>query len=251
VNKSDLVNRVSESIDGGRTAASRAVEAVIETIQEAVSRGEKVAISGFGVFEKVERAARVGRNPATGEAVHVSASAVPKFRPGAEFKGYVSGARELVSGAVTTAVVAVEVARSSATKSVKGAAASITPSRARPAKKASAKTTAAKTAPVKKSAAKPATAKKAAAKAAPAAKVSAKKAPAVAKKSAPAKKAASAVKVAAKKVAPAKKVAAKAATTAVKSAPAKAVAAKATATKATATKATKSVAKKAPAKRSS
>ena len=61
MNKSDLVNRVSESIDGGRTAASRAVEAVIEAIQEAVTRGEKVAISGFGVFEKVERAARVRR----------------------------------------------------------------------------------------------------------------------------------------------------------------------------------------------
>ena len=58
MNKSELVGRVSESIDGGRTAANHAVEAVIETIQEAVSRGEKVAISGFGVFERVERAAR-------------------------------------------------------------------------------------------------------------------------------------------------------------------------------------------------
>ena len=169
MNKSDLVNRVSESIDGGRTAASRAVEAVIETIQEAVSRGEKVAISGFGVFEKVERAARVGRNPATGEAVQVSASAVPKFRPGAEFKGYVSGARELVSGAVTNAVGAVEGARSTATKSVKGAAASITPSRAAVTKPVTKKAAPAKAATVKATVKAPAKApaKKAAAVKAP------------------------------------------------------------------------------------
>src|SRR4051794_38515308 len=103
VNKAELINRVSESVEGGRTAASRAVEAVFDAIQEAVARGEKVAITGFGVFEKVERAARTGRNPATGEPVEVKASSVPKFRPGSEFKDYVSGAKEFTRGVVTSA----------------------------------------------------------------------------------------------------------------------------------------------------
>jgi DNA-binding protein HU-beta len=103
VNKAELINRVSESVEGGRTAASRAVEAVFDAIQEAVARGEKVAITGFGVFEKVERAARTGRNPSTGEPVEVKASSVPKFRPGSEFKDYVSGAREFTRGVVTQA----------------------------------------------------------------------------------------------------------------------------------------------------
>jgi DNA-binding protein HU-beta len=212
VNKSELVGRVSESIDGGRTVASHAVEAVIETIQEAVSRGEKVAISGFGVFERVERAARIGRNPATGAPVQVKASAVPKFRPGAEFKGVVSGARGKVSGKVK---VAAGGARSTARKTVKAAAAAVVPKAVKATKKA---------APAKKAVA--------AKKAAPAKKAVA------AKKVAPAKKA-----VAAKKVAPAKKAVAK-------KAPAKAPAKKAVAKKAPAkAPAKKAVAKKAPAKR--
>jgi DNA-binding protein HU-beta len=103
VNKAELINRVSDSVEGGRTAASHAVEAVFDAIQEAVARGEKVAITGFGVFEKVDRAARTGRNPATGEPVEVKASSVPKFRPGSEFRAYVSGAREIAKGAVISA----------------------------------------------------------------------------------------------------------------------------------------------------
>jgi DNA-binding protein HU-beta len=103
VNKAELINRVSESVEGGRTAASRAVEAVFDAIQEAVARGEKVAITGFGVFEKVDRAARTGRNPATNEPIEVQATSVPKFRPGSEFKAYVSGAKEFARGAVTSA----------------------------------------------------------------------------------------------------------------------------------------------------
>ena len=241
MNKSELVGRVSESIDGGRTAANQAVEAVIDVIEEAVSRGEKVAISGFGVFERVERAARVGRNPATGEPVQVKASAVPKFRPGAEFKGYVSGARELVTGAVSNAVGAVGTARKSATKTAKtvgAAAASVTPGRT--AKKAPAKrATAAKTAaPAKKAApaAKKATAVK---KAAPAKKATAVKAVAV---KAPAKKA-TAVK------APAAKATKAPAAQATKASPAKATAAKSAAAKKAPAK--KAPARRAPAKRSS
>ena len=103
MNKAELINQVSDRVEGGRTAATRAVEAVFAAIQEAVAQGEKVAITGFGVFEKVDRAARTGRNPATGEPVEVKASSVPKFRPGSEFKAYVSGAKEITRGVVTSA----------------------------------------------------------------------------------------------------------------------------------------------------
>jgi DNA-binding protein HU-beta len=90
VNKSQLVDRISPQIDGGRTAATRVVDAVFDAIQEAVSAGEKVTITGFGVFEAYSRAARTGRNPATGEPVEVPAAVVPKFRPGSEFKASVA-----------------------------------------------------------------------------------------------------------------------------------------------------------------
>jgi DNA-binding protein HU-beta len=56
-----------------------------------VASGDKVAITGFGVFEKSERPARTARNPATGAEINVPASSVPKFRPGADFKALVNG----------------------------------------------------------------------------------------------------------------------------------------------------------------
>ena len=59
---------------------------VIDSVYATIARGERVAITGFGVFERRERAARVARNPATGARVDVAASRVPAFRPGAEFK---------------------------------------------------------------------------------------------------------------------------------------------------------------------
>jgi DNA-binding protein HU-beta len=64
---------------------------VLETIQSAVASGDKVAITGFGVFEKSERPARTARNPATGAPIEVAASSVPKFRAGADFKALVNG----------------------------------------------------------------------------------------------------------------------------------------------------------------
>jgi DNA-binding protein HU-beta len=66
------------------------VNAVLETIQSAVANGDKVAITGFGVFEKSERPARTARNPATGATIEVPESSVPKFRPGADFKALVN-----------------------------------------------------------------------------------------------------------------------------------------------------------------
>lgn len=91
MNKRDLIDAISART-GDKKSAAEAVNAVVETIQSAVARGDKVAITGFGVFERSERPARTARNPATGATVQVPESAVPKFRAGSDFKALVNGA---------------------------------------------------------------------------------------------------------------------------------------------------------------
>jgi DNA-binding protein HU-beta len=90
MNKRELIDAISGRL-GDRKSATEAVNAVLETIQSAVAAGDKVAIAGFGVFEKSERPARTARNPATGATIQVPKSSVPKFRPGADFKALVNG----------------------------------------------------------------------------------------------------------------------------------------------------------------
>src|SRR4051794_10780638 len=145
-----------------KRAAENAVDAVFDTILRAVAQGEKVALTGFGVFEKVDRAARTGRNPRTGETVKVKKTSVPKFRPGTQFKGVVSGAVKLgkVADAATkaaaksTATSARGVARTAAAAPGKAATAARGAAKKAgkaPAKKATTrKTTTAKKAPAKK-----------------------------------------------------------------------------------------------------
>lgn len=94
MNKNELVTGVAAQV-GDRRMAAVTVDAVLDTIMRSVAEGQKVALSGFGVFERLDRAARTGRNPATGSAVEVAAMSVPRFRPGQTFKGVVSGEREL------------------------------------------------------------------------------------------------------------------------------------------------------------
>jgi len=90
MNKRDLIDAISGRL-GDKKSATEALNAVLDTIQAAVASGDKVAITGFGVFEKSERPARTARNPATGDPIEVAASSVPKFRPGADFKALVNG----------------------------------------------------------------------------------------------------------------------------------------------------------------
>lgn len=90
MNKRDLVDAISGRLGDKKTAAE-AVDAILDTIQATVAKGDRVAITGFGVFEKTERAARTARNPATGATIKVPKSSVPKFRPGADFKALVNG----------------------------------------------------------------------------------------------------------------------------------------------------------------
>ncbi|OBG64315.1 MULTISPECIES: HU family DNA-binding protein [unclassified Mycobacterium] len=201
MNKAELIDVLTQKLDTDRRQATAAVENVVDTIVRAVHKGDSVTITGFGVFEQRRRAARVARNPRTGETVKVKPTSVPAFRPGAQFKAVVSGAQRLPSEgpAVKRGVVASGAAKKTAAKKAPAKKAA---AKKAPAKKAAAKKAPAKKAPVKKAATK-APAKKAATKA-PAKKTAAKK---VVAKKAPAKKAATkapAKKTAAKK-APAKK----------------------------------------------
>ena len=97
MNKTDLVkvvkDTVSETLEGG-TAKDTAifVDATIKAIQDAVVAGDKVSIVGFGTFETTERAARMGRNPQTGEDMEIPASKAPKFKAGKAFKDAVKNA---------------------------------------------------------------------------------------------------------------------------------------------------------------
>ncbi|WP_369253136.1 HU family DNA-binding protein [Geodermatophilus amargosae] len=86
MNKSDLIARMTERLSGDRTTAVAAVNGVLEEIEGSVARGERVSLSGFGTFDRRERAPRTARNPRTGEAIRVGASVVPVFRAGTGFK---------------------------------------------------------------------------------------------------------------------------------------------------------------------
>ncbi|MFI5589074.1 HU family DNA-binding protein [Amycolatopsis sp. NPDC051758] len=213
-NKAQLIEALSERL-GDKKVASQAVDGLVDIIIRTVNKGEKVNITGFGVFEKRARAARTARNPRTGEAVRVKKTNVPAFRAGTTFKDVISGSKKLPKATP-----------------VKRATAAATTTRASVAKaSAPAKTTSTRATTPRAAAAKPATARATATRTrATAAKPAAK---ATATKAAP--------KTAAK--APAKATAAKTTTTRAKAA------AKPAATKTAAAK--KPAAAKAPAKRTS
>ncbi|GGR71272.1 hypothetical protein GCM10010169_13810 [Micromonospora fulviviridis] len=198
MNKAELIEALAVRL-GDRKTATAALDAVLAEVQAAVTKGEKVAITGFGAFEKRIRGARTARNPRTGEAVKVKKTSVPTFRAGAGFKEMVASgkvpkataaARKTATAAAKTTGAKVTGAKAAAAKktTAAGAAKKTTAAKATkttaatkkaaPAKKAATKTTAAKktTAAAKSTAAKKTTAAKTAAKKAPAKKAPAKKA---------------------------------------------------------------------------
>ena len=192
MNKTQLIDALAQRYEGNRKAAAHALESVLDTITREVAKGEKVAITGFGSFEKRVREARWVRNPQTGQRIKAKKTAVPKFSPGADLKNVVSGAKKLpkltlaASGtaakkAAASGAAAATAAKKTATKTTAAA------KKSAPAKKTATKTTAAtkKSAPAKKTTAatkstakKTTTATKTAAKKAPAKKAPAKKSPA-------------------------------------------------------------------------
>ncbi|MET7451838.1 HU family DNA-binding protein [Streptomyces sp. NPDC005574] len=199
MNKAQLVETIADKM-GGRQQAAEAVDAVLDAIVRAVVAGDRVSVTGFGSFEKVDRPARYARNPQTGERVRVKKTSVPRFRAGQGFKDLVSGSKKLPRGGevsvkkapkgsltgAASATVKKAAAKKSTAKKTTGAAAKKTTAKKTTAKKttATAKKTTAKKAPAKtataakSSAAKKTTAKKATAQTAPAKKATAKKAPA-------------------------------------------------------------------------
>ncbi|HHU11297.1 MAG TPA: HU family DNA-binding protein [Intrasporangiaceae bacterium] len=148
MNKSELLKALEAKL-GSRKAATDALEAVVDTIIREVAKGGSVGITGFGTFEKVARAARTGRNPRTGETVRIRKTAVPKFRPGTQFKEYVAAPSKMPKSGVV---------------GVRASAGTVTAGKKAAAKKTTAKKAAAKKTTAKKTAAKKATAKKATAK---------------------------------------------------------------------------------------
>ncbi|MBC3989848.1 HU family DNA-binding protein [Streptomyces sp. AC563] len=228
MNKAQLVEAIADKL-GGRQNAADAVDAVLDAIVRAVVGGDRVSVTGFGSFEKVDRPARYARNPQTGERVRVKKTSVPRFRAGQGFKDLVSGSKKLPKNdvAVKKAPKGSLSGGSSTRTTAKAAAKKATAKKASTAKKAATK----KATPAKKTTAttakKAATAKKTTAKKTTATK----KATAVKATATPAKKTTTtAKKTSAKKTAPAKKA------TATKAPARKTTARKTTAKKATARK---------------
>ncbi|MEY2247720.1 HU family DNA-binding protein [Streptomyces sp. SAS_267] len=209
MNKAQLVEAIADKV-GGRQQAADAVDAVLDAIVRAVVGGDRVSVTGFGSFEKVDRPARYARNPQTGERVRVKKTSVPRFRAGQGFKDLVSGSKKLpkndvavkkapkgsLSGGASATVkkAAAKKATTAKKAAVRKTAAKKTVAKKATAtvKKTAAKKTTAKTAAAKKTTAKTTAAKKTAAKKAPAKKATAKKAPAkksTARKTTTAKKA--------------------------------------------------------------
>jgi DNA-binding protein HU-beta len=90
VNKADLVDHIANATGRSKKDVEEMLHHMMEGIKSAVSRGEKVALPGFGSFARTERKARTGRNPQTGEAIEIAASKGVKFTAGAGFKSAVN-----------------------------------------------------------------------------------------------------------------------------------------------------------------
>ena len=86
MNKSEMAGRVADRIGVSRSAAGNAVDAVFETLAEALAGGDEVRILGFGTFGTRNRPARTGRNPRTGESMEIPVSTAPTFKAGKTLK---------------------------------------------------------------------------------------------------------------------------------------------------------------------
>jgi len=86
MNKGQLIDNIAEDADISKAAASRALDAFINTVTNALVEGDSVALIGFGAFSVKERAARTGRNPQTGAEIQIAAAKVPAFKAGKSLK---------------------------------------------------------------------------------------------------------------------------------------------------------------------
>ena len=90
MNKAELIDAVASEANLSKADAGRAVDAVVDSITSALSKGQQVSVVGFGTFSVKHRAARSGRNPRTGETIQIAASNVPGFKAGKALKDAVN-----------------------------------------------------------------------------------------------------------------------------------------------------------------
>jgi DNA-binding protein HU-beta len=189
LNKTQFIDAVAARLRADHKSTAALLDAILDEVYANVVKGEKVILTGFGAFERRDRAARIGRNPATGAKVRVKKTSVPAFRPGTEFKEIIAGRRKLAKAAPVKKAAAAKApaAKATATKATATKAAAKAPAKAatkaaaaKAPAKAAVKKVAAKAPAAKATAARKAPAKKAAApaKATTARKTTARKAPA-------------------------------------------------------------------------
>ncbi len=90
MNKSELIDAIASTASLSKADATKALDAVISSVGEALKKGDSVTLVGFGTFSVKERAARTGRNPKTGAAIQIAASKVPGFKAGKGLKDIVA-----------------------------------------------------------------------------------------------------------------------------------------------------------------
>ena len=90
VNKTELIDAIASAADIPKASAGRALDAVVDSITDALKRGDQVSLVGFGTFMVKHRAARSGRNPQTGATIEIAASNVPGFKAGKALKDAVN-----------------------------------------------------------------------------------------------------------------------------------------------------------------
>lgn len=90
MNKAELIDAIASGADISKVKAGEVIDAFVSTVTSALKNGDTVTLVGFGSFTTAERAARTGRNPATGEEIQIAASTSPKFKPGKQLKDAVA-----------------------------------------------------------------------------------------------------------------------------------------------------------------
>ena len=90
MNKSELIDAIAASADIPKAQAGRALDAVIDSVTDALTKDDQVVLVGFGTFSVKERSARSGRNPQTGEPIDIPAAKIPAFKPGKALKDAVN-----------------------------------------------------------------------------------------------------------------------------------------------------------------
>ena len=93
MNKNDLISAIAKSAKLSKKQASGSLQATLDAVVDALRKGQKVALIGFGTFSTAMRKARKGMNPKTGQAMKIAAKRIPKFKPGSQLRKVVAKAK--------------------------------------------------------------------------------------------------------------------------------------------------------------